>query len=272
MYFKVFRVPPPDKHSCLIRQIRAFKDFKGLFQGFTLAEVLVTLGIIGVVAAMTMPSLIANHKEKETVARLKKFYSSISQSYLLAKEEYGTPDYWYTDEEVPYSQAASNKMGDILTKNMKILKTCYGGKGCFPDITYKKIDGENATNWDNYKNIAKYLTNDGYSLFFFSYGNQFQNYGNGVLVKTYGAISIDINGFKKPNIFGRDMFTFSFTEQGIVPNGAQIKIKNPFPYSCNRTKCTDAWCEGCAAWVIYNENMDYLHCDDLDWNGKTKCK
>lgn len=93
-----------------------------------------------------------------------------------------------------------------------------------------------------------------------------------MLVKTYGAISIDINGFKKPNIFGRDMFTFSFTEQGIVPNGAQIKIKNPFPYSCNRTKCTYAWCEGCAAWVIYNENMDYLHCDDLDWNGKTKCK
>lgn len=28
---------------------------------------------------------------------------------------------------------------------------------------------------------------------------------------------------------------------------------------------------GCTAWVIFNENMDYLHCDDLSWNGKTKC-
>ncbi|MFQ8625261.1 MAG: type II secretion system protein [Candidatus Gastranaerophilaceae bacterium] len=45
--------------------------FKGL-RAFTLAEVLITLGIIGVVAAMTMPVLIQNHKEKETVAKLKK--------------------------------------------------------------------------------------------------------------------------------------------------------------------------------------------------------
>ena len=43
---------------------------------FTLAEVLITLGIIGVVAAMTMPSLIASHKEKETVSKLKKVYST----------------------------------------------------------------------------------------------------------------------------------------------------------------------------------------------------
>lgn len=241
---------------------------------FTLAEVLVTLGIIGVVAAMTMPSLIASHKEKETIARLKKFYSTISQSYLFAKEEYGTPDYWYTDEEVPTSPAASNKMGDILTKNMKILKTCYNGKGCFPDIMYQKIDGEDATNFDDKKNIAKYMTNDGYSLYFFSYGNQSKNLGDGVLGKSYGAISIDINGFKKPNIFGKDMFSFHLTEQGIVPVGAQIANTQTavFPNSCNRTKCNDTWCEGCAAWVIYNENMDYLKCDDLNWNGKTKCR
>ena len=42
--------------------------------GFTLAEVLMTLGIIGVVAAMTMPSLIANHQEKVTVTKVKKVY------------------------------------------------------------------------------------------------------------------------------------------------------------------------------------------------------
>ena len=43
--------------------------------GFTLAEVLITLGVIGVVAAMTMPSLVAHYKEKQTVVALKKFYS-----------------------------------------------------------------------------------------------------------------------------------------------------------------------------------------------------
>ena len=69
-----------------------------MFQGFTLAEVLITLGIIGVVAAMTMPSLIANHKEKETVAKLKKVYSVLQQATTFAKQEYGEVSEWdYSD-------------------------------------------------------------------------------------------------------------------------------------------------------------------------------
>ena len=47
---------------------------------FTLAEVLITLGIIGVVAAMTLPSLIANYKEKQTIIALKKFYTTLGQA------------------------------------------------------------------------------------------------------------------------------------------------------------------------------------------------
>lgn len=43
-------------------------------KGFTLAEVLITLGIIGVVAALTLPALIQNHKKSETTARLKKIF------------------------------------------------------------------------------------------------------------------------------------------------------------------------------------------------------
>ena len=39
-------------------------------KGFTLAEVLITLGIIGVVAALTLPSLITNYRKKQTVAQL----------------------------------------------------------------------------------------------------------------------------------------------------------------------------------------------------------
>ena len=54
---------------------------------FTLAEVLITLGIIGVVAAMTMPVLIQNHQEKVTVTRLKKAYSILSQAYMSSSAE-----------------------------------------------------------------------------------------------------------------------------------------------------------------------------------------
>lgn len=62
--------------------------------GFTLAEVLITLGIIGVVAALTMPVLIVNHQKKATVTKLKKFYSIMSQAILLAEVNNGEYPNW----------------------------------------------------------------------------------------------------------------------------------------------------------------------------------
>ena len=64
---------------------------------FTLAEVLITLGIIGVVAAMTMPVLIQKHKNTVVETRLKKFYSAINQAILMSEAQYGPREYWYTD-------------------------------------------------------------------------------------------------------------------------------------------------------------------------------
>ena len=70
--------------------------------GFTLAEVLITLGIIGVVAAMTKPSLMLNMRHKTTTARLKKFYSNMKQALLLSEDEHGGVSSW--DTSLPYSK------------------------------------------------------------------------------------------------------------------------------------------------------------------------
>ena len=61
---------------------------------FTLAEVLITLAIIGVVAAMTIPTLISNYQEKATVSKVKQAFSIISQAYQLAKIENGEFGTW----------------------------------------------------------------------------------------------------------------------------------------------------------------------------------
>lgn len=61
---------------------------------FTLAEVLITLGIIGVVAALTLPSLVGNYKRKVTENKVKKFYSVMSQATGRAIAENGSMEYW----------------------------------------------------------------------------------------------------------------------------------------------------------------------------------
>ncbi len=76
--------------------------FKKKIFGFTLAEVLIILGIIGVVAAMTIPSLMLNMRRKNTTARLKKFYSTMKQALLLSEDEHGGVSSW--DTSLPYSK------------------------------------------------------------------------------------------------------------------------------------------------------------------------
>ncbi len=67
-------------------------------KAFTLAEVLITLGIIGVVAAMTLPTLIEKHQKKVVVTRLQKFYTNINQAIKLSEVENGPAQYWNIGE------------------------------------------------------------------------------------------------------------------------------------------------------------------------------
>ena len=91
-----------------------------------------------------------------------------------------------------------------------------------------------------------------------------------------GTIFVDINGKTGPNSLGRDIFGFYFTRNKIVPKGADKEPYYTFMKLCNLGKA-DYWDGGyngeyCTAWVLYNKNMDYLHCNDLSWKGKIRCK
>ncbi len=66
---------------------------------FTLAEVLITLGIIGIVAAMTLPALIQSNANRVVETRLAKFYSSINQAVMMAEVTYGDKKEWYQDKQ-----------------------------------------------------------------------------------------------------------------------------------------------------------------------------
>lgn len=64
------------------------KNF-GIKKAFTLAEVLITLGIIGVIAAMTIPALMVKYQKRQVEAKLPKFYSTINQAMMLSTNANG---------------------------------------------------------------------------------------------------------------------------------------------------------------------------------------
>ncbi len=245
------------------------------YTAFTLAEVLITLGIIGVVAALTIPTIIANQQEKTTVSTLKKAYSSLSQAYTMAVQENGTPDNW--ELVAQDSPAGAGNMINILGNSLRILKNCGNSDfSCFPDVYYKYLNGQPKAKATN-TNYSRAQLADGMLIETQVWSpNCSRDWGDGNYNNVCGRYSVDINGFKNPNQEGVDYFLFYLTKNGIMPAGAPNNGGFTFSGFC-RDKSLGLIAgmgsngTGCTAWVIYNENMDYLKCDDLSWDGKTKC-
>ena len=251
-------------HHSLIFNDMNFSRFTSHFSlkkaAFTLAEVLITLGIIGVVAAMTMPSLIQNYQEKATVTKLKKCYSLVSQAYVSILNDEGGSDTLQAGDDL--------EMMEKFGKYLKYQKTCGRNKGCFPNVTYKSVTGNGYSKWeDDTTDRSRAILTDGTLIMFNKSAMWGGNEGNYL----YAQIYVDINGFKGPNQLGKDFFYFYINPEKIVPAGAKaLEEKNEdqkFTKNCIQQNGY-----ACAAWVIYNENMDYLHCKDLSWDGKHSCK
>ena len=241
--------------------------------GFTLAEVLITLGVIGVVAAVTMPMLTVRVKEQQRVSQLKKAYSVLNQAYLRATQKYGPAENW---DLVITDTGTTDEEGDPI----------YDYSGSVKALNYL-AEFMNAKRGDENLFFAVYnlhgvLRNDKFEM-----PNDRYVYLNDNTVLYTGWVNID-GAFDLVVMFsdclkngkctlGKDLFYFIMTsDNGILPKGLQYSNSKyditPFESACN--KKLDVALNGlsCTAWVIYNGNMDYLHCDDLSWSGKHKCK
>ena len=83
----------------------------------------------------------------------------------------------------------------------------------------------------------------------------------------------------KDVISGKNRFYFEISDAGVRPLGSSVDTAKPassnhtFEYYCNPSNENDNQGFGCTAWVIYNKNMDYLHCrEKLSWDGAHSCK
>jgi len=188
---------------------------------FTLAEVLITLGIIGVVAAMTVPTLMNKTSDAELKSGFKKLYSTISQSILNITNEDGSLENQFSDD---------NSFKNIFASSFKATKSCDSGdSSCWTcngqrkdDYFYSRQSVSGTQGWW-YVNRPTIALSDG-ALMNFSFLSgpcTGDDYG---LMPPYnsticGAIFIDVNGCKAPNTWGRDIFNIEVQKNKIFPLG-----------------------------------------------------
>ena len=198
--------------------------------GFTLAEVLITLGIIGVVAAITIPGLITAHQKHVVETKLEKAVSSLNQVIRLSEDENGQMENW--DKTLPHKEFIDR----YFRPYMKIMQLCNPVKDCGyktgGSSTWKSMNGSYGNYAGaNYRGRTPMLAMDGIVYTF-----NFLNDGGAVEVDNDKTIIIDINSYQGPNQFGKDVFFLYRVEEAdsIIPYGAN-KTKKEIQNDCSKT-------------------------------------
>lgn len=215
---------------------------------------------------MTIPTLVQEFRVKTTVTQLKSTYSILSQAFSLAITTNGAPEDWGLNNL--YDPATHQRLADYVKVNLKLIRDCAEDSdntaclGRLNNDSDLKIYG------------SSFVMANGSTVFLRSWGDCNQNFGEvSSLKKICGTMVIDVNGQKKPNLKGQDVFYLYFSNTGIFPVGTEGDYIS-FEKNCLRTETANVGfvgVDGCSGWVIYNENMDYLKCKDIGWNKKKTC-
>ena len=208
-------------------------------RAFTMAEVLITIGIIGIVAAMTLPTVVKDKRNKELETAFKKQYNVISSvlDYMYAQDMQTTPDV-----------LSSGDLYKTFNKISKVIKTCTPNDNdpdlCFTkssDSSYKDLQRKVSTIKSDEMDDYQIILIDGALITFNSY-------------KGTVTIGMDVNGkTKQPNTLGYDVFLFDIGNKGgrgvLVPRDGEDKI------NCTLTGRTSAYNgKHCAYWALKDPN------------------
>ena len=173
-------------------------------KAFTLAETLITLTIIGVIAAITVPTIHNSSQKEQAVVQLRKMHSELSQAVVMAQATYGDTSSWdfdlnhynfFKEYLFPYVQVSQEKVKDVKKHT-----------------TYRKLSGAEET--------SLYVMQQNSEVVNLASGNQiFIGQMTGI-VNTLNrrCYLFDINGYRNPNKIGRDLFMYCIVSGvGVVP-------------------------------------------------------
>ena len=211
--------------------------------GFTLAEVLITLGIIGVVAAMTIPGLLAKYKSHQLRSRFFKSYSTIQQVFKYMQED---------DVSIDPSTYAHATFYKTFANYLQGVTDCgnYGNK-CF-GVELRTVVNNNLSKKQS-KDLYYYL-DDGVLLLSDGTVLLFEN-----LSLSRCFITVDLNGYyNPPNSFGHDLFTFQLIDEELKLMGDKNTLFEDSNKYCNFDGGADESYNGIAcAYRVKNES-DYF--------------
>ncbi len=236
-------------------------SFCKIVEIFTLTEVLITLVIVGVIAAITVPTLITKYQKEQTVTRLKKAYSTLSQTTLKAIADYGPIKTW-----------------DILDENSADTTKIFVNKYITPYLnTAKPAQTREEGNWNTtyyYMNGSRRDYDDSvFVRFYLSDGTSYTlSYVLNETVNRY-QVWVDINGDKKPNKIGRDIFLYYYNiintpdlAGKFIPEGygnERSYMLEEGNYKCHKNS------DGCRCAVVIMKDGWQIK-DDYPWQNTTK--
>ena len=223
-------------------------------KAFTLAETLIVIGIIGVVAALTLPNLNHATGDKEKVTRVKKIYSALTDANDRAVATYGALSEWNETCKDNFYSCWLNRVGEFM-KTTKSCVTEYDEEndthvGCeeftgvyeesasgflqLADGSLIAVPSDNDVDWGSFPDC---------------------NIGNKNICLS--MVIVDIDGPNKgKNEYGNDIFSFVVSDTiGVMPFETAFGGNNQVAF-CLTAHVT------CTSWVVNFDNMDYLKADN----------
>lgn len=222
-------------------------------QAFSLAELLLAVTIIGIVASYTIPSLLQNIEDATFKAAFKKIFSTLNSALTLSRQDNGG-----------VLNACNSSdcvcLGNIFLNHFNYIKTCNSlGQGCWPGYgKFYYFNGVPVTSvWQSPfaqtpagNNPLTVVLSNGVSLLFRMPGTWDSEIA-GIENRHHIKIGLDVNGLKGPNVLGRDIFLVYLYKDRLYPYGSSLD-----QLECSKTTVFTAYTAagmGCTAKVLLNQ-------------------
>ena len=231
--------------------------------GFTLAETLITLGIVGIVSALTIPGLVSNNQDKINASKLASAIPTIENAFTTMMAAEGVQDFAETEFAQNYTTGSN-----ILSKYTKVIGSSTLNNYYGTTKPFKKINNKTAI---SVSSKITYQLKNGTTLLLSNQNREIteaQAEEAGISVtSSIIELSIDVNGKQDPNTIGRDLFSFLVGNDGhlypigslttswlIYGNGTNIHSDSSSKIPCNPKN----YSEGCTARLVENNfTVDY---------------